>query len=609
MLSGISFVWIQWRALIFLAVIFLVACGNTANPTASPTTVSTAVPSSTEETATSMPSPTAAATTAISTTPTPTVVQTAAAPPGGIVSARDDVTLVVGGEPAHVNPFLSGTGIPDSSFRDNVVDPLTWQSWDDQRIVPTSASTDWQQMDPNRWRFTLRQGVKFQDGEDWNADAALPSLAFQGLSSNGNYSFNYTGGYTAEKVDDYTLDIVCDQACPIFPNTSMFLNFVAPNFLATTTEDQQALNTVSFGPYKIVKWDPGVSITEEAYDGYVPAGDHFEFQKPYIKNLTWIWRGEPTVAGATVKTGEADIAWDIGIDVAQSLPKEMVRAGGSAEVYAIDVNTLWNPELKKVKVRQAMAHAINCQELIDSLYSGHSVCRGNIIWPGVIGATEENTAAYTYDPDLSRQLLQDANYDPSTVFTFAGRADRFPKQVEVREAIQAYLKDVGINVKIETVENATNRNLRNCRSGAAVNDVLQNSGRTPGKDKPTFDDYKAALALGGSSCPSVDLQENFPSNETLDFGRQANYYLNCEQIASPHCDPSPGGFQEMLPNALAASGEERQKLMQAMADRVHDEVLWLAEFDTPVFYAVNPKLNWTPRFDRRVRASTMWFSP
>jgi ABC-type transport system substrate-binding protein len=366
---------------------------------------------------------------------------------------------------------------------------------------------------------------------------------------------------------------------------------------------------VSFGPYKIVEWEPGVAITEEAYDGYTPIGDHYEFQKPYIKKTKWLWRNEPTVAGAMIETSEADIAWDIGIDVAQSLSPEMVRSGGSTEVYAVDINTLWNPELQKVKVRQAMAHAINCQEMIDSLYAGKTVCRGNIIFPGVVGAREENTAPYTYDPEVSRQLLQEADYDPNTTFTFAGRSDRFPKQSEVRESIQAYLKDVGINVDIQTVESSRNRELRNCRAGAAVNDVLKASGRTPGQDQPTFDDFRAALAAGGASCPSVDLQENFPSNETLDFGRQATYYLNCEQIASPHCDPSPGGFQEMLPKALAATGKERQELLQAMADRVHDEVLWLAEFDTPVFYAVNPKLNWTPRFDRRVRVNTMWFSP
>jgi hypothetical protein len=49
--------------------------------------------------------------------------------------------------------------------------------------------------------------------------------------------------------------------------------------------------------------------------------------------------------------------------------------------------------------------------------------------------------------------------------------------------------------------------------------------------------------------------------------------------------------------------------MEALADKVHDDVLLLGLFDIPIFYAVDSKLNWTPRFDQRVRVNTMWFSP
>jgi len=59
--------------------------------------------------------------------------------------------------------------------------------------------------------------------------------------------------------------------------------------------------------------------------------------------------------------------------------------------------------------------------------------------------------------------------------------------------------------------------------------------------------------------------------------------------------------------ALAASGEKRQRWLGALADRAHDDVLFLPMFDLTVFYAVDTKLNWEPRFDRRVRISTMWF--
>jgi hypothetical protein len=113
---------------------------------------------------------------------------------------------------------------------------------------------------------------------------------------------------------------------------------------------------------------------------------------------------------------------------------------------------------------------------------------------------------------------------------------------------------------------------------------------------------------GGATCPTGDLMDDEPSNETLDFGRQANFYMNCTRITSQFCDPTPGGIQERIGPAIAASGAERQRLLQAIADYHKENVVHIPGFELAVFYAVNPKLNWKPRFDRRVRTNGMWFS-
>jgi ABC-type transport system substrate-binding protein len=198
-------------------------------------------------------------------------------------------------------------------------------------VVPTSASTGWEQIDPDTWRFTLREGVKFHNGEAWNAEAAIPSTEYQGIGANDNSSFPYTGGFTAEPVDEFTLEINCDQPCPIFPNTAFFLGFQAPQYLRDNPEDDdRALTSIGFGPYQMVEWNNGVDIIQQAYEDYVPAGEHYEFQKPFIKDLRWVWRGESNVMIAMVQQGDADIAWDVGVDAAKTLPENMIKAGSSA---------------------------------------------------------------------------------------------------------------------------------------------------------------------------------------------------------------------------------------------------------------------------------------
>ena len=582
-----------WRrsiaGLIMFLTMALVACGSSA--TSTPVTTTT--------------------TTTTGSTPVPQPQATSA--PSSAVAARDSIVLVIAEQPAVVDALGTGGGISQAVHHDNMSDPLTWQSGDDQRIVPTSATTGWEQVGPSKWRFFLREGVKFHNGEPWNAQAALPSLAILASSENDNPSYGYTGGFTAEAFDEFTLDINCTTPCPIFPNTAFFANFTAPDFLASTTEEDRARQNVSFGPYKLVEWDFGVSITQEAYEDYVPAGDHFEFQKPVIRDVKWFFRGEPQVMAAMVKAGEADIAWDVGVDAIDTLDANQIKSGGSAEVFTLDVLSFLHPETSKLKVRQAMAHAINCQEMIDALYGGNSVCRGNIIWPGVIGATESNTAPYSFDPGLSRQLLEEANYDNDTVLRLFSRGTRIPKQVEVLEAVQGYLADVGVNVDVNIVDVQGFLDRRNCRAGQAVADLLSDRGSTKNAADATLEEMQAALAAanerGSTSCATAELIENEPSNETLDFGRQITYYLNCSKAQSPFCDPSPGGIQEQLAPALAASGDERKQLLEGLADFVHEQALWLTPFDLPVIYAVNPKLNWEPRFDRRIRINSMTFSP
>jgi ABC-type transport system substrate-binding protein len=74
-------------------------------------------------------------------------------------------------------------------------------------------------------------------------------------------------------------------------------------------------------------------------------------------------------------------------------------------------------------VRQALAHGIDCPTLMQTLYNGLLECYGNISQEGTIGINPQNSAPYEYDPEMSRRLLEEANYDPANEMSFtAARA-------------------------------------------------------------------------------------------------------------------------------------------------------------------------------------------
>ena len=245
--------------------------------------------------------------------------------------------------------------------------------------------------------------------------------------------------------------------------------------------------------------------------------------------------------------------------------------------------------------------------MVETPYSGFTTCRGNIIWPGIIGATEANTAPYEYNPELSKQLLAEANYNPENKITLISRGVRVAKQTEISEAVHAYLNEVGINFEFQIVEPSIRSARSRCAVGQAVLDIIEESGRDPETTEATREDMIAAVDKGSSSCEGFEMIGNQPSNETLDFGRQVRYYMNCTSQRSAVCDPNPGGIQDQIDEALASSGAERQQRLEVLADRFREEVFMLPLFDLPVVYAVNPKLKWEPRLDPNIRVSGMWF--
>ena len=104
---------------------------------------------------------------------------------------------------------------------------FTWIDSTNFEVVPLSGVESWSQVDPDRWRFNLREGVAFHNGEAWNAEAVAWNLDLNGRPDiGGGYSFHQK--ITGEAVDELTVDVVCEKACPIFPRTAIFTVFQAP---------------------------------------------------------------------------------------------------------------------------------------------------------------------------------------------------------------------------------------------------------------------------------------------------------------------------------------------------------------------------------------------
>ena len=598
--------WLTARTLILIPVTLTllvgIACGAGAPATLAPSapTGPTAAPPQVAK-----PTALAIQPTAVPVQGQPTAVPTPIPPPVEVISARDTVVIVTNEEPTTLgaaSPFCGGN-IQNTVCDDIASDPLTWI--DDQnnfQVVGLTGIEGWEQLEPNRWQFRLREGVTFHNGAPWNADQAKFWIDFFGdEETSGHFNsndFSFHGVISGEVVDDLTLDIVCGKPCPILPRTTIFTKFQDVEWFQQASEDDIERMTVGLGPYRIVEWRAGQEVELEAYEDYKPNPATEFARAPSIKTVIQQWRNEPFVRAAMIVAGEADWA-EISLDDRERVPKWLSATNNEIYVYAID--TVHHPELRKKKVRQALALAIDCEALMESIFENLTQCYGNIAQTGTVGITPENSADYGYDPKRAKELLLEAEYDPDNEIKLHVRSQRVPKDVEYGEAVVTFWGEVGINAKLQVVESGVRSKIT--RSNCGHQRTRTDFEAAPGNN---LHEKCENLGPGAPNFASMHMSESATSTESLDFSRQGILRNSCFSRSSGVCFSD---HEEAIEIANATpTGDLRRQRMEAIANRVHDDILVYGNFQVVQIYGLSANLEWTPTYAPRIRANTMTFS-
>jgi len=410
MKSSAKFRITHWfTGLVVLVTLLIVACGGAEAPTtaapAAPTpTVVDVIPAVPEIKNTAVPQ--AQATEAMAATEVPAVV-----------SARDTVIIVSNEEPLALG--YSGGGcqgnIQSTACEEMIGEPFTWIDNKTFEVVALSHIEGWEQIEPDRWRFRLREGVKFHNGVPWDSTQAKFWLDWSGdeetAGNEGSNSFGFHGVIGGEVVDPLTVDITCGKACPILPRTLIFTKVMEMGWWQAADEDEKVSNNIGLGPYKLKEWRRGVQVDLEIYEDYKP-NKAFAAQAPIIQNVRQVWRTEALVRAAMLEAGEADWA-EISLDDRDRVPKHVVGTNNEAYLFVID--TVHHPELRKKDVREALTLAVDCETLMEQIFDNLFKCFTAMAQMGTEGITAENSRPYDFDPDRARELLKIAGYDQANV--------------------------------------------------------------------------------------------------------------------------------------------------------------------------------------------------
>ena len=431
-------------------------------------------------------------------------------------------------EPAALDPWMRGYG--QALVTRQVYQPLA-----DVRMtaaadgggsvmieyVPVLAEL-WERPDPMTWRFTIRQGVTFHNGErlDANAIKAVydvmsdPEVAAAAGSA---ALLAATSGCTV--IDDYTLDITTPNQNEELLGLYLGIGLVAvpPAMLAEQGIEAFAENPVGTGPYQFTSWTRGQEIVLGRYDGYWDAANVTVFDQIRI-----VARPEAAVRAQSVTSGETDFAYNIGGEQAAALDTSVT--GGGFQSTSLRLNNQVAPTNDQ-NVRLAINHAIDRQAICDSIFVGQAQPAA------FFGFQPVELEPYAYDPKRSRELLATAGAEGAEVELVYGEG-RIPEEDQLAEIYRAFLEDVGLSVTLTKVE------------AVQYNEI----GGRPFAEQPTV--YMETTSSGNYGEIAGGLEDKYGSEGTGTFS-----------------DPA---FDARFEALQALSGEERNAELQAIATDLHE---------------------------------------
>ncbi len=362
------------------------------------------------------------------------------------LAAPKKTTLVVAQtiDASTLDPQKQGK-MPDMNILINLFDTLVTRDAKG-RLAPALA-TEWKAINNVTWQFKLRKGVKFHDGEEFDAAAVKFSIDRLLDPKTASPIAELRNVKEAVVVDKYTVNIVTNEPDPILPNKTVLFGGVImpPKYVKEKGDDYIAKNPVGTGPYKFVSWQKDNQVVLEANKDYWRGAPQFD---------RLIFKTIPSMADtvAALKAGEVDFVIGLTADAANSLANDndiKILSAPWIRTFYVSLNATVKP-LNDPRVRQALNYAVDTQGIIKNVLGGKAKRVATLV-PSQNFGYDASVKPYPYSPARAKKLLAQAGYPNGFTVTFD--ADNlFLTEIQ---AIAAQLEQVGVKVKLNVMDNKT----------------------------------------------------------------------------------------------------------------------------------------------------------
>ncbi|MBI3128188.1 MAG: ABC transporter substrate-binding protein [Candidatus Tectomicrobia bacterium] len=449
----------------------------------------------------------------------------------------------------------------------NVMEPLIARS-DGMREAPALAES-WEVDGTKKvWTFRLRKGVKFQNGESFDARAV--KYTFERMRDRSLRARTTVPNRIAldkvEEVDAHTVRIHTKTPIAIVPAWLVNAFILPPKYYSSTPPKEVLGKPMGTGPYRMTEWVKDSFIRMEAHEGWWGG-------KPRIRTVVWRPVPEASARVAELESGGADLITAISADQANLIARrkegfQTFSIQGGRRVY-IGIRTDWDA-FGDARVRQAMNYAVNFELVAKQFLLGHGSRMATVVCPP---NGNPQVKPYPYDPAKARALLAAAGLkdsDGDGILESNGRplrlkldvpVARYLQGMEIAEAAAADLRAVGIHVEVQPLEWSVF--LSNRRKKAL-----------------------SPLYLHGFSS-AFNAETDLGALRPALFANMTGW-KNAEFVE---------GFNRLR---QTFDEEERKRISDRLQELVHKEAPWIFLWNQYDFFAGSSRVEWKPRPDERI---------
>ena len=402
----------------------------------------------------------------------------------------------------------------------------------EMKLVPELAES-WKALDELTWEIKLRKGVKFHNGEDFDAASVIATLDRVRVPGATQVSSGFTTIDSVKASDPYTVNIVTKKPDPLLPArlAAWGAQMLPPKYFKEVGAEGLARKAVGTGPYRFGEWRKDDMLSFEANSGYW--GGAPKFSKVVFRPIK-----DELARLSALSTGEVDIAVNIPVDFADKVKSSGTTYLAQTLANAIDVFLMGSDApLKDARVRLALNLAIDRQKLSDNLFKGFAKPISQAAAPTDFGYNHK-IAPYPYDPERAKKLLAEAGYPNGFTVDVQSSTGYIIGDALVVEAVVEMLKKISVEAKPKFLEIARRAEMLGKRQITGL--LLANPGST------TFDADGIVWrllhpdAIAGAYWPTGQKDTDFfklmeTARYTIDQSKREELYFKAADIL--HNDP------------------------------------------------------------------------